>query len=209
MPFIKMAVEDFAAELATGSPMPGGGAAAAAVGAFAASLGAMVCHLTIGSEKYPQARDVLPAALEVFDRSRQKLLLLADADAEAFGKVMAAFRLPAETEREKAARRAAIAAATAEATRTPVETAEAAVAVAEALVQAVRFGNVNAAGDCGVGIECARTAVRCALRNVAINLPGVEDAELAAGFAAKKEELEKRSALCYDTALGILKEKLQ
>ena len=71
------------------------------------------------------------------------------------------------------------------------------------------LGSVNAAGDCGVGIECARTAVRCALRNVAINLPGVEDAELAAGFAAKKEELEKRSALCYDTALGILKEKLQ
>ncbi len=94
MKLMKMTVEDFAAELASDSPAPGGGTIGATAGAFAAGLGAMVCRLTIGNDKYPDAQAVLPTALEVLDGAKDKFIYLADADTDAFNKVMAAFKTP-------------------------------------------------------------------------------------------------------------------
>ncbi len=208
MILMKMTVEDFAAELASSSPAPGGGTIAATAGAFAAGLGAMVCRLTIGNDKYPEAQEVLPTALKVLDQAREKLIELADADTDAFNQVMAAFQMPKNTEQEKALRKEAIAAANLEATKIPMQTAETAVAVGEALVQVIRFGNTNALSDCGVGIECARTAAQGAFMNIAINLPSIKDPKLATEFTAKKEELAKCSAFFYESAISVLKEKL-
>jgi len=208
MILMKMTVEDFAAELASASPAPGGGTIAATAGAFAAGLGAMVCRLTIGNEKYPDAQEVLPTALNVLDQAKDTFIYLADADTDAFNKVMAAFQLPKDTEKEKSVRKEAIAAANLEATKIPMQTAETAVSVGEALVQVIRFGNSNALSDCGVAIECARTAAQGAFMNIAINLPSVKDPDLAMEFTAKKEELAKCSNFFYESAIAVLKEKL-
>lgn len=208
MKLMKMTVEDFAAELASDSPAPGGGTIGATAGAFAAGLGAMVCRLTIGNDKYPDAQAVLPTALEVLDGAKDKFIYLADADTDAFNKVMAAFKMPKGTEEEIALRKAAIAAGNLEATLVPLSTAETAVSTAEALVQVVRYGNTNALSDIGTGIECARTAAQAAFMNVAINLPSVKDGEKAKEIAAKRDDLVKKSAFFYESALSVLKEKL-
>ena len=42
----------FLEELASSAPVPGGGGACAAVGAFSCALGMMVANLTIGKKKY-------------------------------------------------------------------------------------------------------------------------------------------------------------
>ena len=43
---------DFLEQLSSSTPIPGGGGASAAVGAFASALGLMVTNLTVGKKKY-------------------------------------------------------------------------------------------------------------------------------------------------------------
>ena len=48
---------DFLEQLSSSAPIPGGGGASAAVGAFASSLGLMVTNLTVGKKKYADVED--------------------------------------------------------------------------------------------------------------------------------------------------------
>ena len=45
-------VREYAARLASGAPTPGGGSAAAHVGALAVALGEMAGNFTVGKQKY-------------------------------------------------------------------------------------------------------------------------------------------------------------
>ena len=81
-------------ELGSGSPTPGGGAAAGVAAATGAALIAMVGHLTIGKEGFKDLDDRMRAMVETADAERRAFLSLADEDAEAFELVMASFRLP-------------------------------------------------------------------------------------------------------------------
>lgn len=208
MKLMDKTVAAFVEELASSSPAPGGGTIAATTGAFAAGLGSMVCQLTLGNEKYPEAQELLPRVLDSLTQQKELLVSLADEDTEAFNQVMAAFKLPKSTDEEKAARKAAIGGANILATSVPLRTAEAAVRVAELLPYVLQHGNTNALSDCGVAIECAHTAAQGALMNVAINLPGVKDAEKAAGFRIQKEALQQRVEKHYRHGLDLLQERL-
>ena len=52
MKILEKPATQFLSELSSNAPVPGGGGASAAVGAFAAALGMMVTNLTIGKKKY-------------------------------------------------------------------------------------------------------------------------------------------------------------
>jgi glutamate formiminotransferase/formiminotetrahydrofolate cyclodeaminase len=88
---------------------------------------------------------------------------------------MAAFRLPAGTDEERAARAAAIAAATQEATRVPLAVLERTLPVLELARRAAERGNPNARSDAGVAGLAARAAARGAYYNVLINLKSLAD----------------------------------
>lgn len=207
MLLMDMTVKGFVEELGSASPAPGGGTIAAVNGAFAAGLGTMVCQLTLRKPKNEEAPAHLEPAQRVLDEARARLLQYADDDTEAFNQVMEAFKLPKDTEEQVAVRKAAIAAANAQATTVPMLTAEKSVAVCEALGQVVRFANDNVMSDCGVALECAKTAATGALMNVAINLPGVKDEAQAAQFAEKLDALKKKRDFHYDSATAILRER--
>ena len=49
--------------LASKAPVPGGGGAAALVGAIGMALGSMVCNLTTGKKKYAQYEEDIQAIL--------------------------------------------------------------------------------------------------------------------------------------------------
>ena len=104
---------------------------------------------------------------------------LVDLDSEAYAKVLAANRLPKETEAEKAARREAMDAATLIATRTPLETAACCVAALELVPPLVAKGNPNALSDLKVGMELLFTAFTGARANLEINLPWLPQAAAA------------------------------
>ncbi len=97
---LSISLQDYLNSLSSSSPTPGGGNVSALCGVLAASLGQMVCALTIGKKKYHDFEEEakkIHGELLVFQHD---LLELAKKDNEAFDKVMDAFKLPKETEEQ-------------------------------------------------------------------------------------------------------------
>jgi formiminotetrahydrofolate cyclodeaminase len=168
-------IEDFLDRLGSDSPTPGGGAAAGVAGASGAALIAMVANLTIDKEGYEAAWQRMREILPVVEAGRNELLDLADRDAAAFDAVMAAFRLPKETDDEKAARRDAIQAAFEGAASVPLQVAERAAELIDLGREAIEMGNDNAASDGLSASYLLYAAVECAVANVLINAAALKD----------------------------------
>ena len=170
-----MSMTPFLDALASDSPAPGGGSAAAMSGAMGAALVAMICRLTIGRKKFAdveaEARDILDKA----DALRGRLIGLVKEDSQAYTGVMEAYRLPKETEEQKSARLQAIDDALREATQVPLETARACAQGIGLGDTIARIGNPNASSDAGVAVLCAATGLRGAALNVHINLAALKD----------------------------------
>ena len=186
-----LSVRDFAAALASDAPAPGGGSAAAAGGAMGAGLLAMVVRLTLGKEKYRDAWEELTPLADRLDDARARLLELIDEDTSAFDRVLAARRLPKETDAEKAARKKAIDEANVLATAVPMQTAFFAHEALKTAPVVLEKGNPNAASDAWAGALASWAAVLAALANVRINLPGVADAKLQRGFREDADAMER------------------
>jgi formiminotetrahydrofolate cyclodeaminase len=170
-------VQVFLEELAAASATPGGGSATALAGAMGAALVGMVCRLTIGRERFADVEDELRGVLEEAETLRVRLTELADADTQAFDQVMAAYRLPKETQEERAARQAAIQGALQGATQIPLETARACATVVVLAAQVIEKINPNALGDAGAAALLAEAGLKSAQLNVAINLTDIHDPE--------------------------------
>lgn len=187
-------VEGFLEALASDSPTPGGGAVAAAAGATGAALVAMVCRLTIGRKGYEDAWERCCAILPEAEEARGAFLELADRDANAFNEVMAAFKLPKGTEKEKAARSAAIQRGYETAAAVPLEIAQRAVALMRLAREATEVGNVNAASDGASAVQMLFAATSCAILNVEINAAALKDRSKAAALRAEVDVLRERAA---------------
>jgi len=194
-PWMEMTVRDFQTALASSSPTPGGGTAAAISLGQASALTIMVCDLTIGKDKWsngwPIAEKAMLSAVKIMTRAGE----LADEDSDAFDDVMASFRLPKATEEEKLSRREAIRNATLLATEKPFETAKLALELLELLPELAAKGNANAVSDVGVAGLLASAACKGALFNVDINLPGLPE-DMAQGIR-KESPLIKENARIY------------
>jgi formiminotetrahydrofolate cyclodeaminase len=162
-------------ELAGSSATPGGGSAAALAGAMGAALLNMVCNLTIGKKQFAAVEDELRGVLEEAGALRRQLTSLADADTRAFDRVMAAYRLPKETEEERATRQAAIQRALQAATQVPLETAAACATVVKLTARVIAKVNPNALSDAGTAALLAEAGLRGAQLNVGINLTSIRD----------------------------------
>ncbi len=193
-----LSVADFAAALASDAAVPGGGSAAAAGGANAAGLLAMVVRLTLGKEKYKAAWEELTPLANRLDDARVKLLGLVDEDAKAFDAVMAARRLPKETDAEKTARQTTIDEANVLATAVPMQTAFFAHEALKTAPLVLEKGNPNAASDAWAGALASWSAVLAALANVRINLPGVSDPELQRGFREDAHAMERTAGEAFE-----------
>src|SRR5262245_37000850 len=116
----RMSLEEFAAALAAGTPTPGGGSAAAATGALAASLLQLMCDLTIGREAYRAHEETARSVRARAEALRRDLLALVDRDAQAYDEVVRALRLAKGTDAEKTARAVALEKANLFAIETPL-----------------------------------------------------------------------------------------
>jgi len=169
----------FLDQLAARVPAPGGGATAALHAAQAAALLAMVARYSDGP-KYDAG--LMNRIVTEADELREDALALAEADADAFGAVAGAYRLPRTTEEEKAARSASISSALAGAARPPadvVRTALELVSLAEDLWPA---GNRTVITDVAAAAEAARAAAVTAGLIIEVNLKGITDLVLAEEF---------------------------
>ncbi len=106
MDLTQLSCEDFLSQLASKAPAPGGGGAAALVGAAGVALGNMVGDLTTGKKKYAAVEEEILALNARAEALRKRLEALVQADADAFTPLAAAYGLPRETP-EQQARKAA------------------------------------------------------------------------------------------------------
>ena len=168
-------IQTFLDELASKSSTPGGGSAAAIMGAMGAALVSMVCNLTIGKQNYLDVEDDMKDVLRRAEELRQRLTDMVRADVEVFDQVMAAYGLPKETDTQKTARSETIQSALRAATEVPLNCAR---ACAEAIVLTQRVaekGNRNVISDAGVAVLAAYAALRSAALNVHINAGAIKD----------------------------------
>lgn len=142
---------------------------------MAAALVGMVVELTRGRPGTEESTAELDAIGAAAGTLREELLRLTDVDAEAYRAVIAARRLPRDTDAERAARSERILEATREATRSPLRIGQAAAAALALAERVAPIGNKNAVSDVGVGGLLAVAAVRGAALNVRINLPYLPD----------------------------------
>ncbi|HEY2797570.1 MAG TPA: cyclodeaminase/cyclohydrolase family protein [Thermoanaerobaculia bacterium] len=191
--FGKLSLDQFLDALASNTPTPGGGTAAAVGGAMGASLAEMVAALTLSKEKYAASHDAVRPIAEAARVARQEFVSLASEDSEAYESVVAARRLPKDTEEQKAERAEKIAAANKHASEVPMRTARAAVRLLAALPDLAAKGNPNAISDAGAAALLLDACVEAALLNVGINLPGIEDARFVAEMQRETADLQVES----------------
>lgn len=207
MQLADMTTKDYLKLLASDAPAPGGGSVSALSAAQGAALTAMVCDLTIPKEKYAAFREICEQVKRDILSVLDELIVAIDKDTEAYNKVSAAFKMPKDTEEQKAARSAAIREATVEATKVPYRTMELCLAGLSITQRAVGRSNPNAASDLGVAALNLLAGLKGAYLNVKINLPGIKDEETRASFAAAAamaEEAEQKAAGIYEEVLAAL-----
>lgn len=175
MMMLEMKTTEFLEELSSKAPVPGGGGASAAVGAFGAALGMMVANLTVGKKKYAAVEEEILAALEKLGKLRDRLVALTDRDAQAFEPLSRAYGLPKNTEEEKAAREKVMESALYDASVAPLEIMETVLASMDLLEVLGEKGSRLALSDVGVGILFAQAALEGASLNVFINTRLMKD----------------------------------
>ena len=198
----------FSEMLASDSPAPGGGSAAAYVGALGASLGAMVGNLSANKRGWEETHTFFSDWAVKGQQGRQQLLALVDEDTNAFNSLMEAFRMPKESEEEKKMRSAAIEKATLRAIESPLNTVRVANAQFDMLFEMADKGNPNSVSDAGVGAVCALAAVEGGWMNVMINLSGLKDKALAAKIKTEADALFENAKVQKERIVQLVRSKM-
>jgi methenyltetrahydrofolate cyclohydrolase len=188
-PFADLTVRGFLDALGSDRPTPGGGTGAAVAGAMGASLVRMLAALTVGRPKYAAQEPLMKAIVDGAGEVRDRLLALADADARAYDRVSAAYRMPKATDAEQAARKAAIQEALKGAVDVPIRIMEECLEAIGLAKNAVMNGNANALSDGAAGAELCRAALTVASYNVRINLVSIADPAFARATRTRLDEM--------------------
>jgi formiminotetrahydrofolate cyclodeaminase len=205
MGYLEESLKTYSDALASGGPTPGGGSAAALVGALGAALNSMVANFTVGREKFAavdaQARDLLAES----EHLRADLERLTQADTEAYAQVSAAYKMPRDTDEEKAARQDAIQEALKAAAQVPMEAVRACHRVLEIANELLAVGNPNLITDVGVAARFALAALECATLNAEINLIHIKDRSyVEASFDSMKPLLAEGERLGRDVWRAVI-----
>ena len=188
-------------KLASKDATPGGGSAAAVLGAQGAALLSMVCHLTIGKAKYANVEADMQQLLQEAEQLRGRLTNMIKADIEVFNDLMACYALPKDTEEQKLQRSQSIQAVLQQAIEVPLDCAKACAEVVALSEVAAEKGSTAVISDAGVAVMSAYAGFKSAALNVEINAASLKNLELAsakrAALAQFADGLDKRVDAIY------------
>lgn len=187
-----LTITEFLEQTASAEPLPGGGCTAALNAALAASLTEMVANLTIGRKEFQAVEEDMQKIAQAAADLRTKLQNDIDNDAQAYQAVLAAFKLPKNTDDQKKERSKAIQQAFKSAATVPLGVARDALQIMDLAARAITDGNPNAISDGAVAVLAARTAALAAAYNVKINLTAIKDTAFVAELTREIEELEQQ-----------------
>jgi len=172
---------EFVSVLASDAPAPGGGGAAALVGAIGTALGNMVGSLTVGKKKYADVQDEIIALKAKCDDLQKQLLDQVEADEVNFLPLAKAYGIPKDDpNRDKVMEEATIIACS-----TPMKIMELCCEAIEAIAVFAAKGSRLAVSDAGCGAVCCKAALQAASLNVFINTKSLKNREVAEEMNAK------------------------
>jgi methenyltetrahydrofolate cyclohydrolase len=177
--YIDETLQHYLDDLASAQPTPGGGSTAALSGAMGAALASMVCRLTIGKAAYAAVQPEIEELLKRTEHLRLRFQQLIQEDIEAYGRLSACYKLPRETNEERATRTVAIQKQLVEAALVPLEVAERAAELVQCCERIIEIGNATVLSDVATGAILASSAGEGAALMVRINVQALKDDELA------------------------------
>ncbi|HOK64667.1 MAG TPA: cyclodeaminase/cyclohydrolase family protein [Bacillota bacterium] len=203
-----MSLEEVINLSASSEPTPGGGSVSAICAAFAGSMAAMVCNLTIGKKKYKEVEE------RVMDLRDETMHLISEfknlvyEDMAEFEKLMDTYKLPKSTPEEKEKRDAALEEALKGATETPLKVARGCLRLLRIVDELAPIGNKMAISDAGVAAYLAEGSLRAVLLNVDINIPSIRDKEYVRNVMKEKEQLIAEAQELKERSLGVVMERM-
>ncbi len=186
----ELTIKEFLKKIASESPTPGGGSVAALGAALAASLTEMVANLTIDKKGYEDIEDEMKTVVQKALILRSDLVASIDSDANAYNDVIAATKLPRNSDTEKRYREEKIQHGLKHAAIVPLAVAHCAIRVMELAGKTIEKVNKNAITDGAVAVMMAKTAVLSALYNVKINVKSINDKTFIRKISKQVKKLE-------------------
>ncbi|MBQ3199167.1 MAG: cyclodeaminase/cyclohydrolase family protein [Firmicutes bacterium] len=206
--FLQLSAREFADKTASADPVPGGGGAAAYVGALGMGLVNMVSRLTVGKKKYAEVEAEVTALLAEGEEIRAALLAAVQADADAFAPLAAAYALPNTTNEEKAAKAAKLSELSREAAELPLQAAAQAVEGLRIARRIAECGSRLVISDAGCGAALLLAAVKSFDFTARINLGAIQDEEYVQAAYQRLNELLKQSVRLEAEARQLADERL-
>ena len=185
MDFTQNSCREFVEVLASNAPVPGGGGAAALVGAIGTALGNMVGSLTVGKKKYAAVEEEIIALKAKCDALQTQLLDQVPADAEGFEPLAKAYGIP----KDDPNRDAVLEEATLTACAVPVHIMELCCEALDAVKVFAEKGSRLAVSDAGCGAVILKAALQAASLNVFINTKSLKNRENAEALNEKCEKM--------------------
>ena len=171
----------FVEVLASDAPAPGGGGAAALVGAIGTALGNMVGSLTVGKKKYADVEAEIIALKSKCDALQKELLDQVEADDKGFVPLANAYGIP----KDDPNRDAILEEATVTACAVPMHIMELCCQALDCIAVFAAKGSRLAVSDAGCGAVCCKAALQAASLNVFINTKSLKNREVAEEMNAK------------------------
>jgi formiminotetrahydrofolate cyclodeaminase len=205
MTLVEQPLRDVLAAFQAGTPTPGGGSAAALTGALGSSLLAMVASLPRNRAATPEERGRLLSAAERCRAHAAALALAVDEDRAAYEEVVAAYRLPKDTDGEKAERASRVQQGLRRAIAVPLAVMRRCAGSAVLAETVAALGNRNAASDVGTALELLGAGLRSARLNVEANLGAMKDGKYSASIAGDADRLTRE----FDAAAAAARARLR
>ena len=209
MEMTKLSCEEFLTELAGKAPTPGGGGAAALVGAAGVALGNMVGNLTTGKKKYAAVEEKIQALNAKAETLRKELEALVQEDAEAFAPLAAAYGLPKDTPEQAADKERVMETALTRAALVPIKIMQKCL---EGITLAYSYavdGSTMAISDAGCAAVLCKAALQAASLNVFVNTKLMTNREFATALEHTAEQLLDAGTSYADEAFHYVNEKLR
>lgn len=205
-------IKDYIEKLSSKEPIPGGGSAAALAGALSSALTAMVFNLTIGKKVYEEYNEeekaLINTTLKKIEDCNIELMDFMDKDGEAFLSLMAAFRLPKESQEDKIKRNDKIQLGYENALKVPLNLAKKCIELYEYVLVASKYGNKNVISDAGVAAILLQGAVESAILNVKINLSGIRDEDYKENIESECRKITEEALLKKVKIMKIVNSKI-
>lgn len=197
-------ITDFLTKLSSKEAVPGGGGAAALMGAMAAALCSMVANLTTGKKKYACFQVDIERIIVEMEGVIWQLYEYIEKDAEAFSPLAAAYSIP----KEEPGREEILEKALQKAAKVPMELAELLYHLIPVLEELEEKGSRLAISDVAVAAAACRAALESATINVHINTGQMKDRGQAEKMDHKVRELTVDGSRRCQTVYERIREKL-